>query len=279
MQKQQIIDSHVHFWDCSRMNVPWVARTKFNNVLQLNDYLEALGEYNVVKRVYVEVNAATDSHQDEVEFVNDLIESQQVNAAVVSGNLASTDFKHYVESWYDKNNQIRGIRQCLHTGLPLKHCLSDQFIKNVQLLGQLDLHYEIVTNHLQEAIELVKQCPNTRFVLNHCGNITYLKKPDEDLSEWQNHIQSLSQFDNVVAAKISGIVNPGWTPSDLSRIVKYMIECFGWNRVMFGGDWPVCTFASNLQEWIKLVMWIVREESEENVNQLFYHVAKQVYRM
>jgi len=39
-----------------------------------------------------------------------------------------------------------------------------------------------------------------------------------------------------------------WTVSDLKPYVQHAVEVFGWNRVMFGSDWPVCLLAGTYQQ-------------------------------
>jgi predicted TIM-barrel fold metal-dependent hydrolase len=29
-----------------------------------------------------------------------------------------------------------------------------------------------------------------------------------------------------------------------------VLEAFGWDRLVWGGDWPVCTLAVTLEQWV-----------------------------
>jgi L-fuconolactonase len=66
------------------------------------------------------------------------------------------------------------------------------------------------------------------------------------------NIREIAQFPNV-SCKISGSVayaDPkNWTVEDLRLYIDHAFECFGWDRVMFGGDWPVCTPSASYKQW------------------------------
>ena len=46
-----------------------------------------------------------------------------------------------------------------------------------------------------------------------------------------------------VYCKLSGMITEAdhrnWTPDHLRPYVEHVVECFGFDRVMFGSDWPV----------------------------------------
>ena len=43
-----------------------------------------------------------------------------------------------------------------------------------------------------------------------------------------------------------------------------MLEVFGPDRVMFGGDWPVCTLAATYAEWVAALKEIVKGRRPRN---------------
>ena len=101
-----------------------------------------------------------------------------------------------------------------------------------------------------DAAKLIDACPDTRFVLDHCGNADVQAK---DRSQWQRDLAAVAERKNVVC-KVSGIVasaKPGqWTADDLAPIIRHVQKVFGPDRVMFASDWPVCTLAATLPEWV-----------------------------
>ncbi len=83
--------------------------------------------------------------------------------------------------------------------------------------------------------------------------------------------------------KVSGIiasVTPGqWTPDELAPIVNHTLEAFGPDRVMFGGDWPVCTLGASYRQWFDALRQIVADRSESEQRRLFYDNAVRHYRL
>ena len=55
---------------------------------------------------------------------------------------------------------------------------------------------------------------------------------------------------------------------------------FGPDRVVFGGDWPVCTLGAPLAAWVKALREVVRgPEARADQRKLFHDNAVRVYRL
>jgi len=55
-----------------------------------------------------------------------------------------------------------------------------------------------------------------------------------------------------------------WTPEDLRPFIEQVLKCFGWDRVVFGSDWPVLTLAASYPRWVEALSILTQSESEEN---------------
>jgi L-fuconolactonase len=81
--------------------------------------------------------------------------------------------------------------------------------------------------------------------------------------------------------KVSGIIASGkpgeWQSGQLAPFINHVLEVFGPNRVMFGGDWPVCTLTAPLNVWIETLYLIVKDRSEEQLRKLFHDNAAKFY--
>lgn len=128
-----------------------------------------------------------------------------------------------------------------------------------------------------DAIQLVEACPDTRFILNHCGNP---RVQDADHEPWRRELAEIAKRPNVFC-KVSGIIasanSETWTPADLEPLVLHVLREFGPDRVIFASDWPVCTQVASLAEWVNALKWIVRNEPEEARRKLFHDNAKSLY--
>src|SRR5262249_36782457 len=120
-------------------------------------------------------------------------------------------------------------------------------------------------------------CPDTRFILDHCGNANVQAK---ERSQWQRDIAAVAKRTQVVC-KISGIVasaKPGaWTADDLAPIINHTLEVFGPERVMFRRAWAVCTLAANYKQWVEALKSIVRSGSTQAQRNLFHDNAVRFY--
>jgi L-fuconolactonase len=236
----------------------------------------------VVKTVYMEVDVDPVQQVEEAEYVMDLCgrDDNPMVGAVISGRPASEGFESYVRP-LAASRYIKGVRQVLHGSAPPGYCLAPEFVKGIRLLGDLGLSYDICIRpgELLDAAKLADLCPGTRFILDHCGNANVEEK---ERSPWERDIAEVARRENVVC-KISGIVasaKPGaWGPEDLAPIILHCREVFGPDRILFGGDWPVCTLTATLRQWVEALRQIVSGWTEEEQRKLFHGNALSVYRL
>jgi L-fuconolactonase len=277
-----IVDTHQHLWDLTKFRLPWLKEGDvFNKSHVMSDYLKATAGLNVVKTVYMEVDVAPEQQMEEAEYVIGLCQRADTPmvAAVISGRPASDAFAKYIGQFKD-SAVIKGVRQVLHgESTPPGFCLDEKFIKGVRLLGELGKSFDLCmrSKELLDAAKLVDACPNTRFILDHCGNADVQVK---DRAQWTKDIAEVANRKNVVC-KVSGIVasaEPGkWKADDLAPIVNHVMEVFGPDRVMFGGDWPVCTKAATYKQWVEAIKSIVAERNVEEQKKLFADNAVRFY--
>lgn len=282
MQQHSIVDTHHHLWDLNMFRLPWAQDfPKLHKSYTMEDYREATAGLNIVKTVYMEVDVDPAQQVEEAEYVIELCRSQDnpMVAAVISGRPASPDFKGYITR-LKESSSIKGVRQVLHMpSTPPGYCVQPEFIQGVRLLGELGMSFDICIRsaELSDTAKLVDACPDTRFILDHCGNAN-VQSPD--LSQWRRDIAELARRNNVIC-KVSGIIASArpdtWEPKDLEPIVKHVIAEFGWDRVIFGGDWPVCTLTATYRQWVEALMRIVSGARPEDQQKLFHDNAVSFY--
>jgi L-fuconolactonase len=282
-----ILDTHQHLWDLTKFRLPWHKNVKaLAQSFVMADYLKATGELaksnaKVVKSIYMEVDVDPEQQQAEADYVIDICKRGETPmvAAVISGRPNSDGFAKYARQFKD-SKYIKGIRQVLHVAeTPAGYCLEKPFVAGIRLLGELGLSFDLCMRHaeLTDAGKLIDACPDTRFILDHCGNADVQAK---DRSQWQRDIAAVAKRKNVVC-KVSGIVASAkpekWSAEDLAPIVKHTLEVFGPGRVMFGGDWPVCTLAATYRQWVDALKTIVQDRPAEERHKLFHDNAAKFY--
>jgi L-fuconolactonase len=57
------------------------------------------------------------------------------------------------------------------------------------------------------------------------------------------------------------------------------MDTFGENRVMFAGDWPVCTLVASYRQWVEALDSIVGRRTERFRRKLFHDNAAKFYEL
>ena len=295
-----IVDTHQHLWDLDTFSLPWtVGAGVLEQSFSQEDYRQATEGVEVVKAVYMEVDVAPHQHVAEAEYIIQQCENPETPtvAAVISGRPADEGFQAYVTQ-LASSPYIKGVRRVLHVPeTAAGYCLQPSFVRGVQLLGELNLCFDLCMrpSELGDAVRLVDQCPDTRFIVDHCGNadpmiVAGLEGGAQDPANpfhhtrqgWMDDMATLAEHPNVIC-KISGIVAraiPGqWSAETLAPTVNYCLDTFGAERVIFGGDWPVCTLVASYTEWATALRSIIAQRSEEEQRKLLHDNAVQFYEL
>lgn len=276
-----MIDTHQHLWDLRRFPYSWCAGIpQLNRSFLFEDYLAAAAGTGIAKTVFMECDV-DDPHQlGEAKNIQALAEQHELIAGIVaSGRPEREGFESYLEDLCALP-KLRGVRRVLHTQ-PDELSQSDLFARNVQLLARYGLTFDLclLARQLPLGMSLVRRCPDVQFVLDHCG-VPDVKQ--QALEPWRRYITEFAQLPNVVC-KISGLVAyaqpASWTVDDLRPFVEHVIEAFGWDRVVWGGDWPVCTLSAPLQRWVDATHELVAGASPDERAALYQRNAERIYRV
>jgi predicted TIM-barrel fold metal-dependent hydrolase len=282
-----IIDTHQHLWDLQRFRLPWLdgAGGVLNKTHTTDDYAKAAEGLNVVKAVYMEVAVAAEQRAREAESVIDLCRRKVgvTVAAVIAGAPESAEFGQYIAPFQD-SPYVKGVRSSFDAGVAGEH-----FVKNLRRLGELGLGYDINTGPtgLERAAGVVRECPDTRFVLDHCGNVdasVYRKSATgaaaETRGRWERGVSMLAERDRIVC-KISGVMEAASSgaagPDEYAAVVGFCLDRFGPDRVIFASNWPVVNRGGSFARWVEVVRGVTRGRTEIERRKLFHDNAMRFY--
>jgi len=278
-----IVDAHVHFWNPAKLNYPWLANVPALSCAFLPEhYSAATKTANVSKMVFVECGCAAAQSLDETNWISELAAHETRLKGIVAQ--ASVEFGARVTGELTalaKNPLVKGVRRNLQAETDPYFCLQPNFVTGVHALAKFNFTFDlcIVHSQLPAVTQLVARCPEVFFVLDHCA------KPairDKNLNPWRQHLRELAALPNV-ACKISGLVTEAHPVRcgalDLQPYVRHALDCFGFDRVLFGGDWPVCNLASSFENWLAALNAILTDEPETNLKKLFQTNAERIYRV
>jgi predicted TIM-barrel fold metal-dependent hydrolase len=273
----EIIDTHLHLVYLDRFSYPWLGDVPaLNRDFTLDTYLPQAKAAGIAQAIHMEVDVAEPDQMRETDFVTSM--GGTVVAAISSCRPESADFPAQLER-LAANPKVRGLRRILHTS-PDALSQAPIFTENLRRLAAHRFSFDLCVQarQLPLALDITRACPDVQFILDHCG-VPLVK--ERALDPWRANIKALAAEPNV-ACKISGIVayaGADWVADDLRPFVVHVIESFGWDRVVWGSDWPVCTLTADLGRWVAATREIIAGESADNQAKLLNGNARRIYRL
>ncbi|MGH8016681.1 MAG: amidohydrolase family protein [Opitutaceae bacterium] len=61
--------------------------------------------------------------------------------------------------------------------------------------------------------------------------------------------------------------------------LDHVFECFGFDRTMFGGDWPVSTQAADYPRWVATLDEALAGSSPDELHRLYVRNAESFYQV
>ncbi len=278
----KLIDSHIHFWNPTQLRYKWLDDLPAINKPCLPADLPTAGDdWQMEKLVFVQADCAPNQALDEVKWVTQLAtEDARIQGIVAYAPLERDDHEKHLEKLLEYP-QVKGIRRLIQSEGP-GFSTKKNFVAAVRSLPAYGYTFDICVLHhqLPDVLQLVEWAPEVEFVLDHLG------KPgikDGDIHRWKENITRLAAFDNV-RCKLSGMVTEAnldhWKPTDLQPYIDHVIEAFGVERVMFGGDYPVLELAhTTYTDWVRVAMDALSSLTDEQRQQVFYENANKFYRL
>ena len=273
-----IFDTHLHLIDRSRLRYPWLsALPPLDRDWDFDSYVATASRIGITDVLHMEVDVAESDIDRETDWIAELMSrpGSPLRGAISSARPESDGF----EAWLDGIDRkvVRGIRRVLHV-VPDELSQGDRFRRNLRRLGQAGLPFDIcmLQRQLPLAIDLVDACPDTVFILDHCG------VPDiagGSHADWVTMIRQLAERPNV-HAKLSGISAYGpadWTLQTLRPYVGRLIDSFGPDRIVWGSDSPVCTLQSSLPEWLAATHALLQDQTPEDQARILGGNARRIW--
>ncbi|MBX4146773.1 amidohydrolase family protein [Paenibacillus lautus] len=274
------IDAHQHYWSIARGDYGWITP----EIPKLyRDFLPADLEPHL--RVHgldgtILVQAAPTV--SETDFILRLAEQTPSILGVV-GWLDLFDPNHRLHyERFSRHPKFAGFRIMIQDMPDAARILEPVFVKALKGYAGDDVPIDllIVSGQLPPVLELLRQVPNLRGVIDHIG------KPSIRSHEWESWTEAMSQAAAFpgIHCKISGMVteadHESWNYEEFAPYVQHILETFGPDRVMFGSDWPVCLLAAGYDEVIEIVRRALPKSwGEEEQSRLFGVNAKEFYKL
>lgn len=211
-------------------------------------------------------------------------------------NLAGqTDFVGGVVAWVDvsspdleavleelcNNPKMKGV--CLSAYRePDNHWLTrDATLAGLRLVEMRGLSVDVIAEpRLIPAVQdLALALPKLRIALAHIGSPFIARSEREP---WGVYMLNLAPFRNV-SVKLTGLVTmdtqPQWSTAHLKLFVEPMVRLFGYERMMFGSDWPNHSEVATYRQVMDAVVEAAGPMKDEQVSQVLGGTAALFYRI
>ena len=272
------VDSHQHFWEYDPNRQDWITddMKRIRRNFLPGDLFPLLQDAKINGSIAVQAEES----MRETDFLLDLADQHEWILGVVGwADLGRDDLEKVLEN-YTENPHLVGFREVLQSKDP-RYMLREEFIRGIHKLSEKGYTYDLLTfpRHLQAALELVKKCPNQRFVIDH------LSKPDIKSGEWKDWKKLISPLAEreLVFCKLSGMVTEAdwnkWKPEDLFPYLEISMELFSPDRLMFGSDWPVCLLAGEYEQVFRIIEDFTSQLSSSEQDRIWGETALEFYQI
>jgi L-fuconolactonase len=274
------IDGHQHFWKAERGDYHWMSPTApvlCRDYLP-NDLLPHLMKHGISKTILVQAAQTV----AETDYLLELAAQNSFIAGVVGWlDMESPDFPHQFE-FYRRNPRFIGLRPMLQDIPDPAWVVRPQVLKSLQLVADADFPFEFLTyaQHLPYVLQALESVGPLRAVIDH------ISKPEirkQKIEPWKRLMAQAAQHENLYC-KLSGMITEAdplhWSAEDLRPYIEHTVDCFGWDRIIFGSDWPVCLLAGSYDQVIQALIEVLQPRMDTtSEGKLFGINAMQFYKL
>jgi L-fuconolactonase len=272
------VDSHQHFWRYHPERQAWID----DRMSSLKRDFMPVELQLALRRAGFDASIAVQAAQSLAEtcFLLDLADHHDFIRGVVGWvDLRAPNVEETLAE-LAAHERFKGVRHIAQSE-PAGFLAEPAFRAGVSRLARFGLTYDVLihAHQLPEALELARALPHVSFVLDHVA-----KPPvrSGQLSPWREQLRRLAELPNV-CCKLSGLVTEAdwkaWSPSQLRPFLDVAAESFGWQRLLVGSDWPVCTLAGSYEQVTRVLSDYVAGWSAAERAAVFGENATRIYRL
>jgi L-fuconolactonase len=250
-EKIPVVDSHHHFWDLSLFKYPWMPSG--DSVLKRSyspaDLAPLLREAGVDKTVIVQAHQSV----EETRWLLKVARQTPFVAGVVGWvDLTDPRVGHTLDE-LQADPLFKGVRHIWHDEPDDGWLARPAAICGLKEVAARGLAYDFLVRpqHLKYVPLIMEAVPSLRAVIDH------IAKPDiknKMVEPWLSDLRRVANIPGMMC-KVSGMVteadHKNWTSGDLRPYMAHILGMFGWDRLMFGSDWPVCLLAGSYSQVIE----------------------------
>lgn len=279
----KIIDTHIHIWDFNKAEYSWLKND--TSILHRNYALEELDparrEAGITAGVLVQ---AANNREDTQWMLQTAARTEWIKGVVGWLPLLNPEAAaRALADEYGPNPWFKGMRHLVHDEPDTRWLLQAPVLESLRLLAAYNLPYDmvgVIPAHIETALQVAERVPALRIVFDHLNQPPIATK--ERFGRWGSLVKAAAAHPQFFV-KISGLGtasgNPaGWTAGDIRPYIEFVLEQFGPQRCMCGGDWPVSLLAGAYTRTWKTYHEVLNELlPKEDQEQVYWKTATEFY--
>lgn len=272
----RIVDSHHHLWrreDIGRDGI--LGEPYLDQDFSWEDFNVAWDGLDVGATVFVQVR----DDEDEVEYVQSVAERNRGLAAMIAWAPLEDPEVYPVLARLRRRPLVRGVRRNTQHEPDPDFVSGDGYVRGARLLGEMGLVCEVCVRREQIAAvpRLARACPETAIVVEHLGKPDVSGPPP---AAWLHSVEELGRLPNVYC-KVSTVVHSVADQSPRSAVLApyltHLVATLGWERLLFGSNWPVSTALVSYRGWVELLDGLLDAATPEQRAAFFAGNAARLY--
>ncbi len=278
MTETPVVDSHHHFWDLEKFDYPWMGEgsplaVNFSPA-ELKPLINSVGvNYTVVVQAAQSV--------DETRWLLEIAEETDFVAGVVGWvDLKDPNVGETLDE-LQQSSYFKGVRHIWESEDDPSWLYTSGALNGLKEIEARGLCYDFLVRppNMKYVPKIMEEVPRLRAVVDHIAK-PFIK--DGVVEPWLSEMRKISSI-NGIRCKVSGMIteadHENWKPEDLYPYVHHVLGLFGYDRIMFGTDWPVCTLAGTYQQVTDTARQILSSLRPHEKDAVFGGNASAFYRL
>jgi L-fuconolactonase len=242
------IDSHQHYWNPDLVNYFWMppAPHPLRRSYLPADLEPILRDNQFDGTVLVQASHAA---EEATWMLNLASQHKSILGVVAWADLKDPNLPKTLDQ-LQKHPKFSGIRHIVHDEPDVQWIIQPTVLSGLKELQRRKIPYDLLVKppHLPYLPQVIDAVPELPMVIDHIAK-PHIK---EGLFEpWARDMERLAKH-QPLHCKISGMIteadHKAWKAEQLTPYVQHVLKLFGFDRLLFGSDWPVCTLAGSWKQ-------------------------------
>jgi L-fuconolactonase len=274
-----IVDAHQHFWDVERFHYPWI--TPQIDVLRrafLPEHLKPiLAKAGVDRTILVQALHSLAESRWLLELAS---ANEFIAGVVVWVDLTSSSLGRDLDE-IQVHPKFKGVRHDIEDEPDEKWMIRKDVLLGLTEIECRGIPFDLLVRprHLKYIPILRASCPRLKLVVDHIAKPAIARG---EMDPWARDLELVARLPNV-CCKLSGMITEAswesWKPDDLKPFVEHVVRQFGYSRLMFGSDWPVCTLAGSYQQAMAALRHVLGSLSDADATKVWGGSAIDFYQV